>query len=99
MKILKKNDFCSVFPMEIKCERILDKYGLSYGEPKDFCGSELEISAEDIKRHDWFKYPDCEGIDYGVICPVCKRFIVIQTDKIPNVILENAESIKLNLFL
>jgi hypothetical protein len=96
LKIIKEGNFEHVFPIEIKCEKVVDKYGFSYGEEKDFCGSELEITAEDIKKHEWSKYPDYKGADYGVVCPVCGRFIAIDTDKIPKNVLDNAPSIRLN---
>ena len=56
MKIIKENKFNHVFPMKVTCKRVLDEYGFSYGDEKDFCGSELEIDSEDIKKHRWFKY-------------------------------------------
>lgn len=96
MKIIKENNFTNIFPMKIKCKRVVDIYGFSYGEEKDFCGSELEIEANDIKKHDWFKYPNYEGTDYGVVCPICKQFVVIEKDKIPSNILSNAEEIYLS---
>ena len=96
MKIIQKNYFLHTFPLKIKCERVTDSHGFSYGEEKDFCGSELEISAEDIKKHNWFKYPVYEGTDYGVKCPVCGQFIVIDRNKIPKTIKENAEEILLS---
>jgi hypothetical protein len=83
MRVLNKNDFSDIFPMRVKCEKVVDIYGFSYGNEKDFCGSELEIDAEDIKRHDWFKYPCYKGTDYGVICPVCGKLVVVDTNKIP----------------
>lgn len=95
MKIVKENNFSDIFPMKIKCKRVVDRYGLAYGEEKDFCGSELEIEADDIKKHRWSKYPDYSGIDYGVICPVCGKFISINEDSIPSLILKRAEEIQL----
>lgn len=82
--------------MKIKCKRVVDEYGFAYGKENDFCGSELEIDAEDIKQHKWDKYPDYNGTDYGVICPVCNQFIAIDKDKIPKSVLENAKEIRLN---
>lgn len=87
MKIISKGNFNNVFPMRIKCERVEDKYGFAYGDNKDFCGSELEIDENDIKKNEWSKYPDYEGTDYGVICPVCNKFIVIDKNKLPQTIL------------
>ena len=74
MKVIKVNDFSDVFPLRVTCKRVVDKYGFSYGHEKDFCGSELEVDAADIKKHEWFKWPVFEGTDYGVICPICKNF-------------------------
>ena len=95
MKIIKEGNYENLFPMHIKCEHVKDKYGFGYGDSKDFCGSELEIEEKDIKRHDWFKYPDYSGTDYGVVCPVCKSFIVVDRNKIRKSVLENAEAIRL----
>lgn len=96
MKIIEENNFNEIFPMNIKCEQIVDEYGFTYGEEKDFCGSLLEIDPSDIKKHKWFKYPNYEGVDYGVICPVCKQFIMIDSKKIPKHILISSEEIYLS---
>lgn len=96
MKVITENKFSNIFPMQIKCKRVVDEYGFSYGQEKDFCGSELEIVAEDIKKHKWFKYPDYKGADYGVVCPICEKFIVIDEKEIPKKILDNAEEVRLN---
>lgn len=96
MKVVNMNKFANIFPMRIICKRIVDEYGYAYGQTKDFCGSELEIEAEDVKKHKWFKYPNYEGVDYGVVCPVCKNFIAMDKTKIPSIILNNAEEIYLN---
>ena len=53
MKIIKRGNFSNVFPMKVKCECIKDKYGFAYGKSKDFCGSELEITEEDIAKREW----------------------------------------------
>lgn len=95
MKILKANKFSNIFPMTIKCKLVKDEYGFGYGEEKDFCGSELEIESEDIVKHRWEKYPDYNGVDYGVRCPVCGQFIVIDKKVIPDQILENAKEVRL----
>ena len=96
MKIVNENNSYDMFPMLVFCRRVVDTYGFAYGEEKDFCGSKLEIEAEDIKKHKWFKYPDYEGVDYGVICPVCGKFIVVDRNEIPNKVLSDAEEIRLN---
>lgn len=95
MKVIEENNFSNVFPMKIKCKRVVDEYGFAYGKQNDFCGSELEIEASDIKKHKWSKYPDYSGIDYGVICPICKKFVVIDMHKIPKLVLEKAEGISI----
>lgn len=95
MKVIKENKFSDIFPMKIKCKRITDEYGFSYGKENDFCGSELEIEISDIKKHEWSKYPDYSGVDYGVICPMCGQFIPINEDNIPKNVLERAEKINL----
>ena len=96
MKVISENNFSGIFPMKIKCKRVVDEYGFAYGKENDFCGSELEIDVEDIKKHKWDKYPDYSGTDYGVICPICNQFIAIDKDKIPKIVLENAKEIRLN---
>lgn len=93
MKVIKENRFSNTFPMQIKCKRVVDEYGFSYGQERDFCGSELEVVADDIKKHEWFKYPNYEGTDYGVVCPVCGKFIVIDEREIPQKILDNTEEL------
>lgn len=74
MKILKQpNDFKKI----ITCERIEDKHGYGWGAKENFCGAVLEIDGDDIYSREWSKY--CEhGIDYGVVCPVCGSFIVVE---------------------
>lgn len=96
MKVIDERNFIDVFPMRIKCQREVDSYGFTYGEEKDFCGSELEIDPNDIKKHDWFKYPCYEGTDYGVVCPICGQFVVVDRNRIPKSVLANAEEIRLN---
>jgi hypothetical protein len=85
-----------VFPMRVTCKRVVDQYGFAYGEEKDFCGSELEVVEDDIKQHPWFKYPYYEGTDYGVICPVCGKFIVIDEHSLPVGVINKAEKIRLH---
>lgn len=94
MKIIEENNFKNVFPMKIKCERVVDMYGFSYGKDIDFCSSVIEVEADDIKKHKWFKYPDYSGTDYGIVCPVCGKFIVIDKNKIPNKVLNTAKEIE-----
>lgn len=91
MKVLERHEVNEkTFPMIITCNRVVDEYGFAYGDEKDFCGSKLEIEAEDIKKHSWTKYPDYSGIDYGVKCPVCGQFIVIDKRKLPAEIIKIA---------
>lgn len=96
MKIIKEDNFSNTFPMRIRCRRVVDEYGFAYGKEKDFCGSELEIEIEDIKKHEWFKYPCYEGVDYGAICPVCGKFIVVDKKVIPDKVLNNAQKVYLS---
>lgn len=95
MKIIKKEQSFGVFPMTIVCKEVKDQYGFSYGNKVDFCGSQLEIVAEDIIAHDWSKYPDYKGTDYGVICPVCGQFILVDEKLIPKLVKESAEKVQL----
>ena len=95
MKVIEEHFFDETFPMIITCRQSKDEYGFTYGEKKDFCGSVLEINAEDIKSHLYFKYPNLDGVDYGVICPVCGRFITVDKTKLPEFVINHAESIRL----
>lgn len=96
MKVLTENKFSNVFPMRVTCKRVVNEFGFSYGKKKDFCGSELEIDAGDIKRHIWHKYPDFFGEDYGVICPICGGFIPLDKRDIPVFVMNKAETIIIN---
>ncbi len=49
MKVVGENEN-PVFPMRIKCRRVLDEYGFAYGDAVDFCGKTLEIEEEDVKK-------------------------------------------------
>ena len=95
MKVIEENKTFGVFPMQITCKRVVDGYGFSYGKETDFCGSKLEIEASDIKAHDWDKYPDYHGTDFGVVCPICGQFIAIDRKLIPSSVMEKAEKIRL----
>lgn len=94
MKVLQMGT--GVFPMEVRCEQIKDEYGFCYGNKVDFCGSLLEIDAEDICSHKWEKYPDMSGTDYGIICPVCGNFIMIPAKNIPERVKKCAPAIRIN---
>lgn len=43
MKIIKENKFSNIFPMQIKCKRVVDCYGFSYGQEKDFVAVNLKL--------------------------------------------------------
>lgn len=96
MKTLKENNYDNIFPMKIRCRQVKDKYGFYYGEYQDYCGSELEVETSDIRVHHWSKYPDYSGKDYGVVCPVCGEFTVIDENTLPVAVKKNAEEIFLN---
>lgn len=96
MKVIKENNFPHVFPIKVTCHKVLDEFGFSYGDDVDFCKSELEVVAEDIVAHEWDKYPNYHGTDYGVICPICGQFIEIDKTLIPKKIKENAPKIRIN---
>jgi len=95
MRIIEEGNFGNVFPMVVKCQRVVDRYGYGYGDAKDFCGSKIEIEREDVKKHKWFKYPDDKGTDYGFICPKCGKFVAIDINKIPKQVLDDAEEISI----
>ena len=94
MRVIKKNNF--TFPMRIICKRVVAVDGGCYGKEEDYCHSVLEVEVEDIKKHSWYVYGIGGGTDYGVICPVCGKFIVIDKSTIPKTVLNNAEEIRLN---
>lgn len=97
MKVIKKNNFSNIFPMRIICKRVVDADGGCYGKEEDYCHSELEIDKEDIKKHLYsVGWAGRHGVDYGVICPLCGKFIVIDKNMIPETVLNNAEEIRLN---
>lgn len=50
MKVIEKAKN-SVFPMKVRCEHKVDRYGFSYGNKPDFCGWLLEIEESDVKKH------------------------------------------------
>lgn len=95
MKVIKENHG-TAFPMKIECKQTKDDFGFSYGDAVDFCHSILEVEEKDIKKHPWYKYPNYEGIDYGVVCPVCKHFVVIDNDKIPKSVKEKAKEVSIS---
>lgn len=95
MKVIEKGNYLNVFPMRIRCRQVEDMYGFAYGSKVDFCGSELEIEADDIKKHEWSKYPDYSGVDYGVVCPVCGMFVVVDKKTIPAAVLTKAKKIRI----
>lgn len=78
MKVIQNN---LDFPRKVTCKRIFTIDGRSYGTDKDFCNSVLEIDIADIRKHYWgytcgFRHE--EGVDYGVVCPICGAFILIE---------------------
>ena len=34
MKVIEENRFSDIFPMKIKCKRVVDEYGFTYGKKK-----------------------------------------------------------------
>ncbi|MBQ8627181.1 MAG: hypothetical protein IJ419_13615 [Agathobacter sp.] len=94
MKVIEVGNWNNLFPMRVKCERIVDANHFSYGDTKDFCGSVLEIEIEDIERRDWSKYPDYKGYDYGITCPICGKFIPISEDILPESVIKAVDAKK-----
>lgn len=92
MKVLNERHVSDYFPMKFTCQEVKDTYGFSYDG--NFCGSELEIEEEDLFKREWFKYPDYNGIDYGVFCPVCGSFVVVDVSSVPKCILEKCKDYK-----
>lgn len=81
--------------MKVTCHHTSDAYG-GYGNKVDFCGSDMEVEAEGIVKHKWFKYPDESGMDYGVICPVCGMFTTISAENIPMQVRDTAPEVSLD---
>lgn len=96
MKVIEENKSFGVFPMKVKCQRVVDEYGFSYGDIVDFCGSVLEVEASDVKLHPWEKYPAFKGADYGVVCPVCGMFVPIDKGLLPKQVKDTAPEIRLS---
>lgn len=95
MEIIKRGNYGSVFPMEVTCKKVTDKYGFGYGKAADFCGSILKIDAEDVYKHSWSKYPNYSGVDYIVMCPVCGKFIVLDEEVLPDRVKHSAREFTL----
>lgn len=84
MEIIDDKDLRSEFTIEIKCEVIKDRYGLTYDSDKGHCGSILKANKNDIRLIHWKKYlMQVEGDDYIVVCPKCGCRIYIPEDKLP----------------
>ena len=96
MKIIE-NNAKSNFPIQVTCKQVRDKYGYTYGDKNDFCGSILEIEASDIKKHPWEKYMAGDsGIDYGVICPVCGKFIMLDANTLNARVKQEAPEVRIH---
>lgn len=95
MRVIEEGNYGNVFPMIVECKRVVDEYGFAYGDTKDFCGSKIEIEMEDIKKHKWNKYPDYNGTDYGFICPICGKFVVVDKNKVPKKVLDESQEISI----
>lgn len=94
MKVVGKPEE-QLFPMQAVCQYKRDEYGYGYGREVDYCGHKLEFEEEDIRKHPWDKYPDIEGVDYGVVCPICRMFITVDGKKLPERVKEQAKEISL----
>lgn len=82
MKVLKQGNFEGVFPMEVMCGE-----GLDSDSAVDYCGSLLEVSAEDIIR-------TSEDTDYcGIICPICGQFTYIPSEEIPEIVRKKSKRV------
>ena len=93
MEIIERKE---LFDQIIECKQVVDEYGLTYGEEADFCHIKIRVMGQDIKKHSWSKYGGPSGVDYGIKCPVCGSFIVIDSKEIPKRIQQTAEEVKLN---
>ena len=82
MKILEKGKGPD-WKLEVTCDIIKDKEGLTYDDDKKHCNSKLEINDEDVEVVHWEKWYE-SGKDYIVRCPVCENRIWLDPDKLPN---------------
>lgn len=81
------------FPMMIQCRRVANSYGLAYGRETDFCGQAIKVEQNDIKRQTWQRFVQHEkasGTDYGVICPECGAYVLIDSSEIPDYVKKTA---------
>lgn len=90
MKVIK-NGTGENWTLQVKCEHTPDKYGLEYDKGKERCGSILEIDKSDVYYREFYKYPDIEGKDYVIKCPVCGSCIQLDEEKIPEYIKSQAK--------
>ncbi len=95
MKILVNNYENTDFKLQVLCKQTEDKYGYIYGNAEDFCGSTLEVEADDIREHCWSKgwSAPISGKSYVVVCPLCGEWIEISAEKIPKTVRDNARRI------
>lgn len=82
MEIIKKGSG-EVWKKIVQCRHVKDVCGLEYEPDIRRCESLLEINQDDVYYKHWTKYPDLEGEDYCVTCPVCGAPLPIESSSIP----------------
>ena len=104
-QFIEKVEQRKFFPMKIKCRNNFYKHypGICKTDfaLKKPCKSVLEINEHDVKAHSFklitlppYEMKEYSIIAYGVICPVCGEFIVLNENKIPNAIKEKAQFVE-----
>lgn len=91
MKIIEERNNHKIFPMKIECKK-RSEFGISLTDSSEHCGSILEVEESDIfkftRYHPQLSVPVTL---YGVICPHCKKTVIINEDRIPDKIKRRAK--------
>ncbi len=91
MQIIEEKNNHKTFPMRIECKKY-SEFGISFTESSEHCGSILAVDESDIYK--FTKYHpelDVPITLYGVICPNCKKLILIYKNMIPEKVRRSAK--------
>lgn len=76
MKIIKEP---KEFSRTIVCHQVVDEYGRYWNKKEDHCGAELEFDSDDVLYRESYNYWNHSLTeDYGIFCPCCGSFVVIE---------------------
>lgn len=83
------------YPMMVRCKMSRNSHGLAYGKEASFCGGLLVIRENDVKKMQWRKidhmtHKKINGTDYGVLCPECGSFVLLNKSKLSKYIKASA---------